>query len=73
MSPSITSPADLSAALQRIWTVLATAPWTTHPHQAERELAAAHRDLLDKTSSLDPEAWPRPVRTYLWRPPDLSR
>ena len=72
MTPPMTSPADLSNALQRIWTVLATAPWTTRPDQAERDLAAARADLLDKTSRLDPEAWPRAVRTYLWRPPEPS-
>lgn len=69
----MTSPDELSAGLDRIWTVLAAAPWTTRPVEAQRLLEAAHRNLRDAAATLDRESWPRDVRTYLWRHPGFSQ
>lgn len=68
----MTSPDELSARLDRIWTVLATAPWATRPADARRLLEAAHRYLRDAAATLDPESWPSAVRAYLWRHPGFS-
>ena len=64
----MTTPADLSAALQDIWTVLASAPWQTRPDQAELQFRTHNARLRQLARDVDPGAWPRDVKTYLWRP-----
>ena len=66
----MTSPSDLSAALNDVWTALATAPWQTNAPHAEKLLRTANLRLREISLSLDPESWPRDVATYLWRHPD---
>ena len=65
----MTAPSDLDAALERVWEVLATAPWRTRPKEAKRLFDAASDRLRRLASTVDPESWPRAVRTYLWRHP----
>ncbi len=66
----MTAPADLARALDTVWQVLVTAPWTTDPPQAERLLHTANARLHTLAAEVDPASWPRDVRTYLWRPAD---
>ncbi len=66
----MTSSSDLSAALNDVWTALATAPWQTNARHAEKLLRTANLRLRELSLGLDPESWPRDVSTYLWRHPD---
>ncbi len=66
----MTAPAALAAALEDLWRTLASAPWITDPLAAEKSRQSADLRLRELAHSLDPESWPRAVRTYLWRHPD---
>lgn len=66
----MTAPAALSAALEDLWRTLANAPWITNPRAAETSRQSTDLRLRELALSLDPESWPRAVRTHLWGHPD---
>lgn len=66
----MTQPADLSAALEAVWQAYASGSWRTDRPAALRLVGQRTEELRDLASQIDPEAWPRTVRTYLWRLPE---
>lgn len=66
----MTQPSDLSAALEAIWQAYASASWRTDEPAALRLVQQRTDRLRALASQVDPESWPRTVRTYLWQLPE---
>ncbi len=69
----MTTPDDISRAMDAVFTALLDGEWDIHPDTALTAVEARYEELRSLAAQIDPNLWPRGVSTLLWKPADHDR